>query len=132
LSFWFLRFIGFDRSLNWVHIGGVVGRRSWVNIWCSARTARARIPRPCTLNEDSAAVELLRTLNGMPLAITQAAAYIKRRARMTIAEYLSEFCANDKRRESLLNWDAGDLRRDESASNSVVTTWQISFERIQQ
>jgi tetratricopeptide (TPR) repeat protein len=83
-------------------------------------------------NEDGAAVELLRTLNGMPLAITQAAAYIKRRARMTIAEYLSEFRANDKRRESLLNWDAGDLRRDESASNSVVTTWQISFERIQQ
>ncbi|KAF1934502.1 hypothetical protein EJ02DRAFT_439797 [Clathrospora elynae] len=82
--------------------------------------------------EEVAAVELLRTLDCMPLAITRAAAYINRRARMTIAGYLSEFRANDKRRESLLNRDAGDLRRDESASNSVVTTWQISFERIRQ
>ena len=30
---------------------------------------------------------------------------------------------NDKKRESLLHWDSGDLRRDESASNSVVLTW---------
>lgn len=28
--------------------------------------------------------------------------------------------------------DAGDLRRDESASNSVVATWQMSFEHIRE
>jgi len=82
--------------------------------------------------EEGAMVELLQTLDYMPLAITQAAAYISRRARMTIAGYLDEFRANDERRESLLNQDSGDLRRDESASNSVVTTWQMSFERIRQ
>ena len=49
---------------------------------------------------------------------------------MTISRYLDEFCRNDKKRENLLNWDAGDVRRDDSVSNSVVTTWQISFERI--
>jgi tetratricopeptide (TPR) repeat protein len=80
-------------------------------------------------NEESA-VELLRVLNGIPLAITQAAAYINRRARMTVVRYLDEFRRDSKKRESLLNWDAGELRRDESASNSVVTTWQISFEQI--
>ncbi|KAF2818103.1 hypothetical protein CC86DRAFT_414212 [Ophiobolus disseminans] len=78
------------------------------------------------------AVELLRALDYIPLAISQAAAYINRRARMTVASYLEEFWKNNKKRESLLNWDAGELRRDKSASNSVVTTWQMSFEHIQQ
>jgi tetratricopeptide (TPR) repeat protein len=82
--------------------------------------------------EESAALDLLHTLDYLPLAITQATAYINQRARMTIAGYVDEFRRNDKRRESLLNQDAGDLRRDESASNSVVTTWQMSFKRIQQ
>jgi tetratricopeptide (TPR) repeat protein len=83
-----------------------------------------------TLNDQEGAIQLMHTLDYMPLAITQAAAYINRRAHMTIVGYLSEFRANDKRRASLLHQDAGDLRRDESASNSVVTTWQMSFERV--
>lgn len=80
--------------------------------------------------DQSTAVELVRILDRMPLAITQAAAYINRRAHMTIASYICEFRTNDERRESLLNCDAGDLRRDKAAANSVVTTWQMSFERI--
>jgi hypothetical protein len=82
-------------------------------------------------NEEGAA-GLLRTLDYIPLAITQAAAFINRRGRMTASGYLDEFRRNDKKRESLLNWDSGDLRRDESASNSVVLTWQISFECIRE
>ncbi|KAF1812000.1 hypothetical protein P152DRAFT_507770 [Eremomyces bilateralis CBS 781.70] len=75
-------------------------------------------------------IDLLRALDYIPLAITQAAAYINRRARMTISKYLDEFRRNNNKRENLLNWDIDDIRRDDSASNSVVTTWQISFERI--
>jgi hypothetical protein len=82
-------------------------------------------------NEESA-VDLIHVLDSIPLAVTQVAAYINRRARMTVASYLNEFLRNSKKRESLLNWDAGELRRDESASNSVVTTWQMSFEQIWQ
>jgi tetratricopeptide (TPR) repeat protein len=78
------------------------------------------------------AVELLRALDCIPLAITQAAAYINRRARMTVNSYLNEFRRSNKKRESLLNWDADELHRDKSASNSVVTTWQMSFEQIRQ
>lgn len=81
---------------------------------------------------EESAVELLSALDCIPLAITQAAAYINRRARITVAGYLSEFRKSNKRRESLLNWDAGEPRREESASNSVVTTWQMSFEQIRQ
>jgi hypothetical protein len=84
-----------------------------------------------TLIEESA-VGLLRALDCIPLAVTQAAAYINRRARMTVASYLDEFRKNSKKQESLLNWDAGELRRDKSASNSVVITWQMSFEQIRQ
>ncbi|KAJ4167391.1 hypothetical protein NW754_011206 [Fusarium falciforme] len=67
----------------------------------------------------------------MPLAITQAAAFINRRApRMSTSKYLDEFRRSDTKRARLLNRDAGDLRRDESASNSIVTTWQITFDQI--
>ncbi|KAF1966378.1 TPR-like protein [Bimuria novae-zelandiae CBS 107.79] len=77
------------------------------------------------------AVELLHMLGYLPLAITQAAAYINQRApRVTIQDYLNEFRRSIKNGESLLNWDAGDLRRDRSASNSVVTTWQLTFECV--
>jgi tetratricopeptide (TPR) repeat protein len=82
-------------------------------------------------NEEGAA-DLLRALDYIPLAITQAAAFISRRGRITASGYLDEFRRNDKKRESLLNWDSGDLRRDQSASNSVVLTWQISFECIRE
>ncbi|CAN9424569.1 unnamed protein product [Alternaria alternata] len=80
---------------------------------------------------EESAVDLLRALDCIPLAVVQAAAFINRRGRMTVAGYLAEFRKDSKKRKSLLNWDAGELRRDESASNSVVTTWQISFEQIQ-
>lgn len=82
-----------------------------------------------TLDEQHAG-DLLHALDYMPLAITQAAAYINRRARMTLSDYLNEFRQNDKKKERLLNWEMGDLRRDESASNSIVTTWRMSFLRI--
>ncbi|KAH7117472.1 hypothetical protein EDB81DRAFT_892338 [Dactylonectria macrodidyma] len=75
--------------------------------------------------------DLIDDLNYMPLAITQAAAYIKRRRpRMSVSAYVDEFRRSYKKKASLLNRDGGDLRRDESASNSIVTTWQITFEQI--
>jgi hypothetical protein len=77
------------------------------------------------------ASELLRELNYIPLAINQAAAYINRGARMTVARYMEQFRKSSKKQESLLRWDASELRRDPSACNSVVTTWQISFEQLQ-
>ncbi|EGU74140.1 hypothetical protein FOXB_15348 [Fusarium oxysporum f. sp. conglutinans Fo5176] len=78
-----------------------------------------------------AADDLLRALDYIPLAITQAAAYINRRApRISIKSYLDTFRESDKKKGSLLNRDAGDLRRYETVSNSVVTTWQVTFEQI--
>jgi hypothetical protein len=53
-------------------------------------------------NEEGAA-DLLRALNYIPLAITQAVAFINRRGRITASSYLDEFQRNDKKRETLLN-----------------------------
>jgi hypothetical protein len=47
-----------------------------------------------------------------------------------VRQYLAEYLESDSRKTSLLNQAAGHLRRDEAASNSVILTWQISFNYI--
>ena len=70
-------------------------------------------------------------LDHMPLALVQAAAYIRERApRCSMQQYLEEYQQSDSRKTSLLNREAGHLRRDAAASNSVLITWQISFDHI--
>ncbi|KAK1998319.1 TPR-like protein [Colletotrichum falcatum] len=84
-------------------------------------------------NDEEVAAKLLQALEYMPLAITQAAAYILRRApRMSPSTYLADFRKSEKKKASLLNRNMGDLRRDPSASNSIVTTWQITFDYVRQ
>ncbi|KAH7016329.1 P-loop containing nucleoside triphosphate hydrolase protein [Microdochium trichocladiopsis] len=79
-------------------------------------------------------VALVEALEYIPLAISQAGAYIRQQAprtpRTPIRKYLEDFQKNEQRKFSLLNRDEGDLRRDRDASNSVIVTWQISFESI--
>ncbi|KAK8016096.1 P-loop containing nucleoside triphosphate hydrolase [Apiospora rasikravindrae] len=82
-----------------------------------------------TANDDDM-LDLLDALDCIPLAITQAAAYINRRSRTTVHSYLDEFCRSARRKGSLLDRDWGDLRRDSSASNTVNTTWRLSFESM--
>jgi hypothetical protein len=49
---------------------------------------------------------------------------------MTISRYLDEVRRSDDDRARLLTKDVRDIRRDGRASNSIITTWQISFEHI--
>jgi tetratricopeptide (TPR) repeat protein len=77
--------------------------------------------------------QLVLALNYMPLAISQAAGYINRRApRASVPKYLKELGMSDRKREYLLSESASQLHLDEYASSSVLTTWQISFEHIRQ
>ncbi|KAK8115635.1 hypothetical protein PG984_012137, partial [Apiospora sp. TS-2023a] len=73
-----------------------------------------------TANDDDM-VDLLDALDCIPLAITQAAAYINRRSRTTVRSYLDEFRRSARRKGSLLGRDWGDLRRDSSASNTYAS-----------
>jgi tetratricopeptide (TPR) repeat protein len=75
--------------------------------------------------------ELAYTLEYMPLAIVQAAAYISQRVpRCSARQYLEEFRKSDREKTSLLDNEAGHLRRDREAKNSIILTWHISFDHI--
>ena len=76
--------------------------------------------------------DLLGLLENLPLAITQAAAYISKSSRMTVSRYLSLFRLDQMR---YLEIAANDIRRDSEGtdddfSNSVLKTWFISFNHI--
>jgi hypothetical protein len=79
----------------------------------------------------SAVEELVTLLECMPLALTQAAAYLRRRGRRSsVRAYIEEFQASELAQLSLLDRDFCDHRRDEEATNPILKTWQISFDYI--
>jgi tetratricopeptide (TPR) repeat protein len=83
------------------------------------------------LSDVHAAQNLVQALNLVPLAINQAAAYIKARSpRSSVEKYLADFCKSERKRVKLLEHDAGDLRRDGGASNAILITWQMTFEHV--
>ncbi|KAJ5902117.1 P-loop containing nucleoside triphosphate hydrolase protein [Penicillium taxi] len=85
-----------------------------------------------TLTQKDDIIQLIAALEFMPLAIVQAAAYIRRRApRQSVRQYLDKFQESDHQKTSLLDHEGGHLRRDPEAKNSILITWQISFDYIQ-
>ena len=51
---------------------------------------------------------------------------------MLVCEYIEKFQKTDRSKTSLLTYEAGHLRRDQDAKNSIIITWQILFNYIQQ
>ena len=83
------------------------------------------------IESESEATELLKELEYIPLAISQAGAYIRQRAPlMTIPKYLAEFRKSQDNQTTLLNSNHADLRRDGEVPNAVITSWQLSFDHI--
>ncbi|GAB7345583.1 hypothetical protein MBLNU457_3885t2 [Dothideomycetes sp. NU457] len=79
--------------------------------------------------------ELTRTLDYMPLAMAQAAAYIRIRApSYSIQRYLVDLEQGRKTTTILLDVDddLDEFRRDREAKNSIFLTWRISFDYIHQ
>ncbi len=84
-------------------------------------------------SSDGELEELVSVLEYMPLAVVQAASFIQQKGRRYgVWQYIEEFWRSDKRKTSLLNHEAGHLRRDREAKNSIITTWQISFDYIKE
>ncbi|KAK5321235.1 hypothetical protein LTR93_006478 [Exophiala xenobiotica] len=78
-------------------------------------------------------VDLARQLDCMPLAMSQAAAYVNQRApRVTLSKYLEELMRSNDGRAQLLQANIRNPRRDGQDSNSIITTWCVSFEHIRQ
>lgn len=91
---------------------------------------RKKVPSDKSPEEDFKT--LLGELDNLPLAITQAAAYISKSSRMTVSRYLGLFKSDQVR---YLEMAANDIRRDAEGtendfSNSVLKTWFISFNQI--
>lgn len=77
------------------------------------------------------ALALVDELGSLPLAIKQAAAYIINiPSSMTISKYLQYFRKNEKQQEALLLKDFHNLTRDHDLKNSIILTWQLSFDQI--
>jgi tetratricopeptide (TPR) repeat protein len=79
-------------------------------------------------NEQQEARFLLRTLSYLPLAIVQAAAYIKVN-KITITDYRS-LLVKHNRVDKLSSRESKDMVQYSSVNDSVATTWLISMEQI--
>jgi len=72
---------------------------------------------------------LVEALYRLPLAITQAAAYITEQV-ITVEDYLSMLQEGDEDIQELLCESLDDDRRTDRESNSVIKTWKLSFDLI--
>ncbi|MCJ1396687.1 hypothetical protein MMC18_009579 [Xylographa bjoerkii] len=79
-------------------------------------------------SEDDA-LRLVEYLFSLPLAITQAAAFISENC-VTVSEYLETLVNDESELKELLSEHLEDPRRDWNSENSVIRTWKLSFEQI--
>ncbi|KAK4667508.1 NB-ARC domain and tetratricopeptide repeat-containing NOD-like receptor [Podospora pseudopauciseta] len=115
--------------------GSLVGGRRAINV-ASMTEGEAKILletvmcREIAEEESHNAMALLAELDLLPLAVSQAAAYMGRTA-TPIGEYLSKLKRRIKRWQ-LLSETEFDRHRRADVSNSVMQTWGISIEHIRQ
>ncbi|KAK2035726.1 hypothetical protein LZ31DRAFT_511935, partial [Colletotrichum somersetense] len=115
-------------------VGSLVGARRGVPVGrmrVDEATALFEASRNEKVGDEKVAVfELLAQLDHLPLAVSQAAAYI-RRTSMPVAKYLSRLEAGKKRWKTLQKSEHDRHRRRE-VPNSILETWTISMEHIRQ
>ncbi|KAJ5612169.1 hypothetical protein N7510_005363 [Penicillium lagena] len=84
-------------------------------------------------SESSKCRKLVSVLEFMPLAIVQAGSYIQKLGpRSSVSQYLEKFQGSDNTAIKLLQREASPHNRDWEAKNSILVTWQISFDHIRQ
>lgn len=79
--------------------------------------------------DESDAKRLAKELSYLPLAITQAAAFISENC-CPIGEYLDSLHSGQEDMEELLSEHLEDDRREIDTENSVMRTWKLSFDQI--
>lgn len=90
---------------------------------------RSKLPKDPA--SDKIVSELAEELGFFPLPIEQAAAYISvGSANITISKYLEYIRKNEAYQLSFLLKDFNDITRDYDLQNSIILTWQISFDQI--
>ncbi|KAH7013380.1 hypothetical protein EDB80DRAFT_369920 [Ilyonectria destructans] len=81
------------------------------------------------LKDEQVVADFLRELTYLPLAITQAVAYLNTN-QVTIADYLRLFKNTNQDRIELMSSDFRDSTRYRHTQDAVTTTWHISFHQI--
>ncbi len=89
---------------------------------------RSQLKGPDSGDDDNLRI-LINALQHIPLAITQAAAFISEN-NLVLMQYLELLRTDDSDLQDLLDEDLGDLRRDPEKQNSVIRTWKLSFDLI--
>ena len=118
-----------DRTAGWAMTGDYSApiQVESMNPLESLELLKGKLP----VESGSEAVELVMELEHVPLAISQAGAYIRERAPlMSIPKYLAEFRKSQDNQTTLLNSNHADLRRDGEVPNAVTTSWQLSFDHV--
>ena len=90
---------------------------------------QSRVPKNLWSADD--AHDLLRKLDNLPLAISQAAAFISNNS-ISIKEYLDMLHKSKLGIVDLLSEHSIDPRRDQDRPSSVIQTWKISFDQIRE
>ncbi|KAF2133626.1 TPR-like protein [Dothidotthia symphoricarpi CBS 119687] len=88
-------------------------------------------PNDIYANDDF--VQLVKALDYIPLAISQAAAFISLNyPRVTIPKYLESLAKPNQDTERLLEESVHESNRSVHRSNSIVKTWQLSFQYVRE
>ena len=89
------------------------------------------ISRKQLLQDQALATELLHELTYLPLAITQAAAYLNRNRQLSVRRYLELLRGTEQDMVELMSREFDDKTRYRGSSNAVAITWLVSFDQIQ-
>ena len=87
------------------------------------------IVNDCSRSKEEDISTLLQDLEYIPLAITQAAAYMSKRQK-SAGRYLSLFRSSDTNKARLLAYEFNEHGREARSRESVAKTWMISFDHI--
>ena len=114
-------------------LGSIVGVQRGVEVGAMTdQEARDLFRKLSVISDDVTASEnedlLLDLLQRLPLAIAQAAAYI-RKTKVSVQQYLKFFHESESRQSSLLSQEFQDVYRSD-VPNSVMRTWLISMKQI--
>lgn len=90
-----------------------------------------RLENEMNVADDDLVHKLLELLGYVPLAITQAAAFINRNG-CHFRHYLDAFEHNTTDRNLQLSIELQDHRRERGMPNSIFRTWKLSFDQIRQ
>ena len=89
---------------------------------------RSKLPEELVLDATEVAA-LVDALGHLPLAISQAAAFITENS-MDLGQYLEAFKSDVSQVQDLLSEDLGDHRRYSDSESSIFSTWKLSFDQI--